>query len=223
VNGAVFDIPGIWITVIGIVLNFTGSLMMSIEAIGARQFLQAREEQRRTGVGSGRLALTAAVDNTATYLFFSVLSFALLTWLAPMLGFSVRFLLSWVTYFLLHVLARTANLLNQAVKRMSPAKLPVRRERYGCVVAGAITVVWLPVYVLTWLLYVALKFGFELPLCALSEKVVLPVAEKILGLISHEEEEMARWQFKRPVFYGFFLNTIGFLTQLVGVVVQIHH
>jgi hypothetical protein len=45
----------------------------------------------------------------------------------------------------------------------------------------------------------------------------------VLDLIAHEEEEIERRQLKHPVFYGFFLNAVGFLMRPVGIIVQIRH
>lgn len=218
-----YDIPSICITILGITLNFLGSLMMSIEAIGARRFLLAREEQRRTGMRSAQLALTAAVNTAATYVLFSILSLILLTGLDRVVGFSARFLVSWLTYFLWVGLAWMARQVHRVAEKMSPAKVFSNWARVSCLFAFPILLVWIPLYLSTWLLYVALAFGFDIPLRCLSEKVVLPFVERFLRLIAHEEDEMDRWQFKAPVFYGLVLNSIGFLMQLVGVVSTLRH
>lgn len=197
--------------------------MMSIEAIGARRFLLAREEQRRTGMRSAQLALTAAVNTAATYVLFSVLSLIVLTAFDRILGFSARFLMSWLAYFLLAVLAWAARQLHHVVERISPARVFPNWAHVNCLLAIPILVVWIPLHVSTWLLHVVLAFGFEIPLRALSEKIVLPSIERLLRLVAHEEDEMDRWQFKAPVFYGLVLNSIGFLMQLVGVVSELSH
>jgi hypothetical protein len=197
--------------------------MMSIEAIGARRFLLAREEQRRTGMRSAQLALTAAVNTAATYVLFSILSLILLTGLDRVVGFSARFLVSWLTYFLWAGLAWVGRKLHRAVERMSPAKVFPNWAHVSCLFAFPILLVWIPFYLATWLLYVALAFGFDIPLRCLSEKVVLPSVERFLRVIAHEEDEMDRWQFRSPVFYGLVLNCIGFLMQLVGVVSTLRH
>jgi len=216
-----YDIPSIRITILGIVLNFLGSLMMAVEAIGARRFLLAREEQRRTGTRSAQLALTAAVNTAATYVLFSILSLILLTVFDRILGFSARFLVSWLAYFLWAVLAWAARQLHHVVERISPARVFPNWAHVGRLPAIPILVVWIPLYVSTWLLHIVLAFGFEIPLRALSEKVVLPSMERLLRLVAHEEDEMDRWQFKSLIFYGLVLNSIGFLMQLVGVLTSL--
>lgn len=218
-----YDIPSICITILGITLNFLGSLMISIEAIGARRFLLAREEQRRTGMRSAQLALVATVDTIATYLAFSVLSLILLTAFGHVLGFSVRFLVSWLTYFVWAGLAWMARQVHRVVDRMSPAKAFPNWRHAGCLVTIPLLLVWIPVYLATWVVQVVLRFGFDCPLRMLSEKAVLPCIDRLLRIIAHEEEEMDRWQFKAPVFYGLVLNSIGFLMQLVGVVSELRH
>jgi len=218
-----YDIPSICITILGITLNFLGSLMMSIEAIGARRFLLAREEQRRTGMRSAQLALTAAVNTAATYVLFSILWLILLTVFDRIFGFSARFLLSWLAYFFWAGLAWVARQLHHVAERISPAKVFPNWAHVSCLLAIPILVVWIPLYLLTWLLYAVLAFGFDIPLRALSEKIVLPSIERLLRLVAHEEDEMDRWQFKKWVFYGLVLNSIGFLMQLVGVVSELSH
>jgi hypothetical protein len=217
------DVPSIFITILGITLNFLGSLMMSIEAIGARRFLLAREEQRRTGMRLAQLALTAAVNTAATYVLFSVLSLILLTAFDRILGFSARFLMSWLTYFLWAVLAWAARQLHHVVERISPATVFPSWRHAGCLVTIPLLLVWIPVYLATWVVQVVLRFGFDCPLRMLSEKAVVPCVDRLLRIIAHEEEEMDRWQFKAPVFYGLVLNSIGFLMQLVGVISELSY
>jgi len=194
---------------------------MSIEAIGAQRFLLAREEQRRTGNGSAQLALTAAVNTAATYVLFAILSLILLTAFDRVLGFSARFLISWSAYFLWVGLAWAARQLHHVVERISPARVFPNWRHAGCLVTIPLLLVWIPVYLATWMVQVVLRFGFDCPLRVLSEKAVLPCVDRLLRIIAHEEEEMDRWQFKSLVFYGLVLNSIGFLMQLVGVMASL--
>ena len=220
-QSGLIDVPGVWITIAGIILNFTGSLMMSIEAIGARQFLAAREEQRKTGTRMTQLAFVSTVDDAATYLLFSLLSLACLAIFDHRLGFSLHFLLSWLTYFVWVFLAKVAGRILLAIGHLSPAKVLSNWEHMGCLPSFLILLAWAPLYLLAGLVYGLMSFSFEMPLRALSEKVILPVVERLLSFIAREEDEMDRWQFKRPVFYGLVLNSIGFLMQLVGVVASL--
>lgn len=204
------------VVLIGLCMDLTGAILMGLEAFGATEYLQNLDEEKKKGWMMTKTRFAAFVNQVFVYVLFSALSFlVLLTIFWHFYGqwlIVYSMLLCLVTYFVWQGSAKIAETAAKFTAKLSPGK----NKRTNVLLQLVWALSWALLHFVVSIFAMLIRFGADLPLRFLSEKIVAPAIERGFNIINNAIKKNSNAHFKPYAVLGAVLLIFGFLFQIVG-------
>lgn len=210
-----------WLNLIGQCVSLYGGVLLGLDAIGAAGFLKTLESTDRFSPRMARLSYIATLNNAFVAGFVDCLGlFALLAFgvaLVPSL------MLAPFTYMGWKLVASVGDTLANLVQRAGPPtqSLIDKGGHAGCAIGCLWLIPWTPLYLAAAVGAMAIRFGLDIPLRYISEKVIAPLVMRMLRYTARLEAEDQRWHFRTNAFRGLLWVIVGFFYQAVATLLNI--
>jgi hypothetical protein len=204
-------------------LALIGGLLLAIDALAPKELVEHLDGTDEWEARKASLGYQAGINSTFVYLLVSAIGLALLLALLPMRDVAARLvsalLIAPLTYPAWKLLIRACEMLQGAVRTVSPAR--ARNQSLGglgSMMHLALALVWLALYVPVSLLTMLVRFGVDLPLRFLAERIVGRHLLRLLRWVANKQEGERRFHFRQAAFTGVVFVLAGFAYQLVATI-----
>jgi len=205
-----------WLVLIGLILNFTGALLISIEAIGATEFLQAINGNKKNS-RFAKIDFTSSINTTFVFVLMWILTFLILLVCVDKFGVVEDLLIAPLGFFFWKLSIKGMDFIQTVLKSFAPPRSLSEKGIILLLVALIWGLVWGIIFLIISLIAIFIQFGIDLPLRFFSEKIIGSYVMRILKKIDRTVQNMQRWYFKKTVFVGAIFLLGGFLYQIIGI------
>ncbi len=206
----------------GTVLGMIGSIFLSIDALGAQDFLASLDKEKDKPFQTTQIGFFAIINNIFVYLVISAFGFFVLLMLSQ-INIVLSLLLAPFVYFawsgIIYLSEKVVNL----VGKLGPRKLR-KDEKSSClflIVQLVHGLIWAIPFALVSIIALIIKFGLDIPLRMVSEKLVAPFVKRLYQASAKLVAEDIKWHLKRMVLIGTLFLLFGFIYQFIGVILVI--
>ncbi len=211
------------LTLFGSVLGIIGSILLSVDALGAPDFLAALKAEEKKGVQMTQTGFLALINEIVVYLSISLMGFVLLLFISR--GFLIASLIfAPLIYFAWKTIVYITEKLAELVKRLGPPNR-LRGQgllrSLGCLIQLIHLLVWILPFLVMSLLALLVRFGLDIPLRFFSEKLIVPLVKRLYELSAKAIVEEQRWRFKANALVGSLFILFGFLYQFIATLIAI--
>jgi hypothetical protein len=207
----------------GAILGIVGSVLLTVDALGAPDFLAALSSEQVAVQRMARLGFRAMLNRTFLYIMVSLISF-LVTLAIIRDDLVLALLLAPWPYFGWQALAWASKKFQGLVQGWSPAYQRGHtgwRAVLGCLGWLISWPPWAIVFTFAFLTASLIDFGVTIPLYSISERVIEPLVERLYQATAKAVNEEKRWHFKRNAFVGTLFILFGFLYQFLASLIQL--
>jgi len=206
------------LSLFGAGLGIIGSLLLSVDALGAPDFLAALKSEREITRTMTELGLKALVNRIVIYLTISLVSFLTILVLTERRIVLALVLAPWV-YFPWRMLCWFTLWLERKLRKLGPR--PARTYRrsktlWGTALNWLHLLAWLTVYLTVTPVAIFINHLMTLPITAISELVTVPLMTRLYGLSARVVADETKWHLKKNALVGSLFVLFGFLYQLVA-------
>ncbi len=166
-----------------------------------------------------QLGFIALVNRTFVYLFVSLIALPILIVTSGNLVFSM--LIAPLIYFGWQMIVSVSERVAKIVELLGPRDYSATMGNVGCILVIIHWAVWVLPYITVFLLALVVRFGLDLPLTYLSEKLVAPLVMRVYKRAARIVAEEKKWKIKHTAFVGSILILFGFLYQFIATVMLI--
>lgn len=200
--------------IFGLILQLIGGFLLSIEALGIKEYIEYRNDGNDVHYRRANLWLDATFNNISVFLFVNILWLLILLYIfkLPLKASLLLFLIGYSIYKLIIYLLEQ---LTRLIDKLS-LKLP---DKAGCIITIILSlynIVVALVYGAIMFIKIIIKFVLDIPIRYFSEKVIsrciLYIFIKIYNLLQETKSDV----FKKPIFIGALFIILGFIYQLLG-------
>lgn len=205
------------VVLVGLCMDLTGAILMGLEAFGATEYLQNLDEEKEKGWVMTKTRFAAFVNQVFVYILFSALSFLML--LAIFWHFYGQWLIVYsmlaclVTYFIWQASAKIAEFGAKFTAKLGPGK---EKRTNNLLLQLVWALSWALLHFIVSILAMLVRYGADLPLRFLSEKIVAPIIERGFNIINTTIKKNSNAHFKPYAVLGAVLLLFGFVFQIVG-------
>jgi len=119
------------------------------------------------------------------------------------------------------------DILVRIVQKLAPHRRQANGEKrplriLGCLLRLMHWSIWVLPFSAIYLLSMIVKFGLDLPLRFLSEKIAVPVVKRLLERVDRIVTKEKFWRVRRISLIGTAFLVFGFLYQFIGTLLLIH-
>ena len=211
------SIPPTALILFGLVMDFTGAVLLGLEALGARDFLSAYKQEKTTGLQMTKIGFIAAVNRTSIFILVWVISFCLLELVSAWTDLALNLLISPFVYFAWRLVVRLSAAINRLWLSLRPGRVRPTADIWASTLDVISRMAWGVMYVAISCVAMAVEFGIDLPLRYFAEKVIARAVLRAYRLLETVQTGSQRWHFNRMTFVGILLLLGGFLYQIIGV------
>jgi hypothetical protein len=209
-----------WLTLFGAVLGLIGSALLSIDALGAPDFLAALKSDREITRRMTELGFKALINRIVIYLTISLVSFLTILVLTGGRIVFASVLAPW-PYFPWRLVCWFTLWLERKLRKLGPR--PARTFRrsktpWGRAVNWFHLLSWLFVYLIVTPTAIFINYLMTLPITAISELVTVPLVARLYTLSARVVAGEKKWHLKANALVGSLLILFGFLYQFVATV-----
>lgn len=208
-----------FLSLFGAMLGISGSILLSIDALGAPEFLAAREAEMDRGFQMTALGFTATVNQIFVYLLFSVISAVVLLLISR--ANLVSLVVAPFVYYVWRIVVRLAEYLQDAIAKLGPKSDNGNTGCLSVLTRLIIAFMWAACYLIASLFYIGVGFLLDLPLRLISERFIKPRVEALYEFLAEKAQNEQRWHLKRNSLIGTILILFGFFYQFLGTLLQI--
>jgi len=207
------------LTLFGSFLGIIGSILLSIDALGAPDFLSALKAEEKKGIQMTQLGFLALINEIVVYLSISLIGFVVLLFISR--GSLIASLIfTPLIYFAWKTIIYITEKLAEFVKWLGPPhylRVQGLLRSLGCMIQLIHFLIWISPFLITSLLAFLVRFGLDLPLRFFSEKMIVPLVKRFYALSAKAIAEEQRWRFKANALVGSLFILFGFLYQFISV------
>lgn len=213
------------LTLFGSILGIIGSLLLSVDALGAPDFLAALKTEQEKGIRMTHIGFLALINRTFIYLAVSVISLIVIL-LVSRGNIVLSLIISPFPYFGWRLLRYITDTLFNFIRKLSPRDyIKGRRgcvqKSMGCAIFLLHWLIWAIPFLIIFMLATFVRFGLDLPLTYISEKAMVPIVKRLYELSAKVIAEEQRWHFKKNALFGSILIFFGFSYQFIGTLILI--
>jgi hypothetical protein len=213
------------LTLFGSILGIIGAILLSIDALGAPDFLAALKEQKEKGFRMAQIGFLALINNTFIYLAFSLISFISALILSDR-NLVLSLIIAPFPYFIWKFLGYVSQNAANYVQKLGPRDFPKGRQGFlqqgfGCIAYMIHYTIWVIPYLAIFIVATFIRFGLDLPLTAIAELSFAPIVKQIYVLSSKAVTDEKKWHLKRNALLGSLFVFFGFTYQFVGTLMLI--
>ena len=207
----------------GTALGMIGSILLSIDALGAQDFLASLDKEKDKPFQMTHIGFLAIINNIFVYLAVSVFGFFVLLILSR-INIVLSFFLAPFIYFVWNGVIFLSDKVVKLIQKLGPRKLKVG-EKSSCLLLIAQLIhwlIWAVPFALVSIIGMIIKFGLDIPLRFISEQLAVPFVKWFYEASSKLVTEDKKWHLKRTVLVGTLFLLFGFIYQFIGVILTIN-
>lgn len=211
------------LTLFGAVLGMIGSMLLSIDALGAPDFLSSINKEKENTFQLTHIGFLAIINNVFVYLAVSILSCFILLILFR-INVVLSLLLAPFVYFVWKSIIYLTDKIVNLVQKLGPRKTKTE-EKYSCsflIIRLIHSLVWSVPFALVSIIRIVIRFGLDLPLRFISEHVAVPTVKRFYEASAKLVVDDKKWHLKRTVLIGTLFLLFGFIYQFIGVLLMIN-
>jgi len=210
-----------YLNIAGQILNLIGGLFLTVDALGALEFMKQLEAKDNvTASRMARLGFVASTNSVLVYIFVCFLGFILAIILLPSNRVVLGLLLAPFTYPVWKLFVHIGELLQKLVERVGPHHYFAAKGCFSQIIQFLLLIPWSILFLSVALVAILLRFGLDLPLRWLSERVVGRFILLVFHQLATVQETERRFFFRKNAFVGLIFVLFGFAYQLMATIVQ---
>jgi len=210
-----------WLVVFGLGLNFVGALLISIEAVGATEFVKALKSERKIEKRLANTSFISTINTTFIFILVWIITFSLLLAFVSKLSVVEDLLIAPLGFFLWKLSIKFTKFIEYLVKFVAPPRSFCEKGFVCLLISLVWGLLWAILFLFVSLIVILVRYGIDLPLRFFSEKVIGFLVMLILKKVDETVRDMKHWYFKGPVFVGVVFLLGGFLYQIIGTILLI--
>jgi len=208
-------IPPNILIIVGLACNIAGAILVSLEAFGIKEFTEKLEDERTYGLRVASISYVAITNQ------FSVFVLVNIFWVIALIVFanfpiSFALLLFPFGFFLWKFIVKLLELLNKTIYKFAPKY----GKGEGCLKLAIVILplsLWAVTYGAVAAIYMIVRFGMDLPLRVIAEKLLGRWLLSLFKYIKNKLDKEHRTRLKVPSLLGAALLIFGFIYQLLGI------
>ncbi len=208
------------INILGLSLNFIGSIFLSIEALKPRAFISKIENNSDYKKKLVNNSFVATINQTFVFILITLITFLFFIFFSPKTNIYFDICISPLGYFLRKFLIFLAEKFHKIIVKVGSLIKYKPSGFISSLIYIVLLIPWLLLMLISWFIVFIIDFGIDIPLRSFSEYVIGNFIKKIYFCLNKTLKRNE--DFNKIAFQGALLFIIGFLFQLIYVVCSLY-
>ena len=206
----------------GTALGMIGSLLLSIDALGAQDFLASMDAEKEKPFQMTYVGFLAIINNIFVYLAVSIFGFLVLLILSRN-NIVLSLLFAPFIYFAWKGVIYVSDQVVHLFRKLAPRTLEMGKKSSCLFVIIRLihAIIWIIPFALVSIIGMIIRFGLDLPLRFISERLAVPFVKWFYEASARLVTQDKKWHLKRTVIIGTLFLLFGFIYQFIGVILTI--
>lgn len=206
-----------FLLILGLVFQLIGGILVSIEALGIKEYLEYRDDGVEHHKRCAELSLNATLNNVSVFLSVNIVWYIIIRYIFNLpLKISLSIVLA--GYFIWKFTIKISKLLVNFIQKLS-FKMPSKAGLIVATLGFIYTLGWAILFFIAKILSMLIEFGLDIPFRYFSEKIVSKLVLYMFIKTYKILESMKNEVFKKPIFIGVLFIVLGFIYQFAGTII----
>lgn len=204
---------------VGLILNFIGSIVLSVEALGASAFFSKYKDIPNRRKDLEETHFYGSLNNFFVFLVITLISSLVLLIFNYHFNVVLNIIVSPLVFVTWKILVLLSRNLKSILYKIMPSRKLSQKGCFSLIVYSLITVPWCSVYLIASILNMLIKYGIDLTFRFIAEKIILKYLYKVFFKLYLWEENSIKG-LKKHLIIGFVLFSIGFCLQFIAIILK---
>jgi hypothetical protein len=206
----------------GTFLGIIGSVLLSIDALGANEFLRSIEKEKTQRFQMTYVGFLATINEIFVYLTVSLIGLIALL-LITKYNLVISLLIAPIIFFVWKGIIFLSDKFVEFIRKTGPKRINPN-DKISCfkmIILFFHAIIWVTPFLIISMIGIIIRFGLDLPLRFLSEHIAVPFVRRLYEYSAKLISEDQKWNLKRTVLIGTLFLLFGFIYQSIGVILMI--